>query len=121
MFTLLALVLAALLAGVFFGLGTPNRARAIEGGRGHAPSLPPASALPGGDPSRAIEVESPAVIEGRARRSPCPVCGSAVRCVEHRAEVLADNRYRVARVKCPRCGFARDVWFVVQARFDKFA
>jgi hypothetical protein len=76
--------------------------------------LPAAETLPGGDPSRAIPVESPAVIERHAERWPCPVCRSSVKCESHRVEQIAGLRLRVADVRCPRCGFARDVYFVLR-------
>lgn len=106
----------ALLIGLFFGLGTdPRNLRDL---RRLPPALPPADTLPGGDPSRAIVVESPAVIERHAERWPCPVCRGSVRCTSHRVEHVADRRLRVAEVHCPRCGFARDVWFVLDGSID---
>jgi hypothetical protein len=111
--TLIGLAALALLVGLFYGLGSeagrPNALRSPP-----TPALPAAQQLPGGDPSRAIAVESPAVIERHAERWPCPVCGSAVRCPSHRAEQLAGRRLRVAEVRCVRCGFARDVYFVLR-------
>ncbi len=112
MIVLLALMLLALIAGLFYGLGSdPRRQALLQPPR--PPALPSAEALPGGDPLRAIVVESPAVIEGHAERWPCPVCASEVRCVQHRAEQIADRRLRVARVRCPRCGFERDLFFAL--------
>lgn len=104
---MLALVLAALLTGVFVGLGSP-RGR----GRGRlAPAAPDVAALPGGDPSRALPAASPAVIERSAERWPCPRCGSPVYCETHRAERIGERRLRVARPRCARCGFERDIYF----------
>jgi hypothetical protein len=111
--TLLGLAALALLVGLFYGLGSdPRSMRALP--RPPSPALPQAMDLPGGDPGRALEVESPAVIERHAERWPCPVCGSAVRCLAHRAEQVAGRRLRVAEVRCVRCGFARDVYFVLR-------
>ncbi|KIG14874.1 hypothetical protein DB30_06256 [Enhygromyxa salina] len=78
------------------------------------PELPAADQLPGGDPSRAIVVASPAVIDRHAERWPCPVCQGSVRCETHGAELIAGKRLRVARVRCPRCGFERDVYFALR-------
>ncbi len=110
MAVLFALVVMAMLAGLFYGLGSdPHRAAMTE--PIERPPLPPAESLPGGDPISAITVESPAVIERHAERWPCPVCAGPVRCIQHRAEQIADRRLRVAHVRCPRCGFERDVFF----------
>jgi rubredoxin len=110
---LLALLAFALLAGLFYGLGSASPRRGL--GALAAPPLPAADQLPGGDPSRAIAVESPAVIEDHAERWPCPVCRGRVRCEHHRVELIAGRRLRVARVRCPRCGFERDVYFVLRS------
>jgi rubredoxin len=113
MAVLFALVLMAVLAGLFYGIDPRRRAieRPLE-----RPPLPPADALPGGDPLCPILVASPAVIERHAERWPCPVCQSAVRCEQHRAELLGGRRLRVAHVRCPRCGFARDLFFDLEPR-----
>lgn len=112
MITLLGLAALALLVGLFYGIGSdPRRRQALP--REPTRELPPAQLLPGGDPGRAIPVDSPAVIERHAERWPCPVCQSAVRCPSHRAEQIAGRRLRVAEVRCTRCGFARDVYFVI--------
>lgn len=118
MITLLGLAALALLVGLFYGIGSDPRRRQALQRPATTRELPLAQQLPGGDPGRAILVESPAVIERHAERWPCPVCQSAVRCLSHRAEQLAGRRLRVAEVRCIRCGFARDVYFVMDpARF----
>lgn len=109
----LALAALLLLFGLFYWPNTKaDDAAAIDAPP--RPALPPAAQLPGGDPSRAIVVDSPAVIDRHAERWPCPVCESSVRCEQHRAELIAGQRQRVARVRCPRCGFERDVYFVLR-------
>gem|GEM_PF-2147746 len=107
---LLALVFFALLAGLFFGLGVPPGDRSLLG-RAAPRQLQAGRVLPGAGPDSAIEVRSPAVIEERAQRWPCPVCSDRVYCEHHRVEQVADRRYRVATATCRRCGHARDVWF----------
>jgi len=114
MIVLFALVLMAMLAGLFYGLGSDPRRRQIRAPS--RPALPPVDSLPGGDPLAPIRVGSPAVIEGHAERWPCPVCRSAVRCEQHRAEQFGERRLRVAQVRCPRCGFARDMYFALDER-----
>ena len=79
--------------------------------RPRPPELPAASELPGADPSRAISVESPIVIDRYAERWPCPVCGSDVHCEPHQVRHIAQRRYRVAEPRCRRCGFTRAVYF----------
>ncbi|PRP92199.1 hypothetical protein ENSA5_50470 [Enhygromyxa salina] len=112
MTVLLALLALALLSGLFYGLGGAARADPRPAlGRDPVRPLPPADQLPGADPGRAIAVDSPAVIEGHAERWPCPVCEGQVRCEQHRAETIAEQRLRIARVRCPRCGFERDLYF----------
>ena len=109
---LAALVLIGLIA-VF--LGRRPSAWTLTSPRDPArASLVAASELPGGEPSRAIPVDSPIVIDRHAERWPCPVCAGAVRCEPHRVEHHEGARYRVARPHCPRCGLERDVYFVLR-------
>ncbi len=62
----------------------------------------------GGAPERPIEVASASVIEVHASSLPCASCGAlGVRVEEHEAE----RGQRVVRVKCPRCGTRRSIWF----------
>ncbi|HOX42744.1 MAG TPA: hypothetical protein PK668_04050 [Myxococcota bacterium] len=70
-----------------------------------------ARAAPGGDPSRPLEVSSPAVVEPRAEGLPCPVCGGEVRVDEHLARLVDGQRLRVARVSCRRCAHTREIFF----------
>jgi predicted Zn finger-like uncharacterized protein len=63
---------------------------------------------PGGTQARAIEVESAAVIEGRARAIPCVQCEGSYRVVEHRS---AGAGVRAVDVRCERCGAPRTLWF----------
>jgi len=83
------------------------RAAAEETWRREAEAL----AAPGGDPSRPLEVSSPAVVEPRAEGLPCPVCGGAVRVEEHQARTVDGQRLRVARVACRRCAHTREIFF----------
>jgi hypothetical protein len=126
MIVLFALVVMAMVAGLFYGLGSQPKRRRLAAPLARpelrAPSdplavpLPDPASLPGGDPSVAIPVPSPAVIEHHAERWPCPVCESPVRARRHRAETLAGRRLRVAEVHCPRCGFRRDIYFELAPR-----
>lgn len=62
----------------------------------------------GGAPERPIEVASASVVEVHAASLPCAACGElGVRVEEH----VAEQGLRAARVRCPRCGYARSVWF----------
>jgi len=72
-----------------------------------------ANLSPGGAPERPIDVESPAVIEGRVRSTPCVQCQGAYRVVDHRAEGRA---LRAVDARCERCGAPRTVWFRLVSR-----
>lgn len=67
-----------------------------------------AALVPGGARERPIEVESSAVIEGRARAVPCAQCQGSYRVAEHRS---AGDGTRAVDVRCERCGVARTLWF----------
>ena len=66
---------------------------------------------PGGSRERPIEVVSSAVIEPRAGSLPCPLCAGTLRVEEHLAPSAA---LRQVKVRCVRCGVARDLWFRLQ-------
>ena len=61
----------------------------------------------GGAADRPITVVSASVIEPQAASMPCAACGSGVRVEEHRAEASL----RIVKVRCPRCGVARELFF----------
>lgn len=66
----------------------------------------------GGAPDRPIDVESASTIEVHATSMPCPSCGNhGVRVEEHIAETIDDRRLRIVKLKCPRCGVRRDVYY----------
>lgn len=70
----------------------------------------------GGAPERPIDVESASTIEVHAQSTPCASCGEhGVRVEEHTAETIAERRLRVVKVKCPRCGVRRDVYYRIAA------
>lgn len=74
---------------------------------------------PGGSPERPIEVTSASVVEVHAAGLPCAACGARTRVEEHAVAAAPSERegagasrtLRVARVRCSRCGLARDVYF----------
>ncbi|HVU04644.1 MAG TPA: hypothetical protein VHE30_22975 [Polyangiaceae bacterium] len=68
---------------------------------------------PGGSAERAIVLESPSVVEPRARSVPCPLCGGEQEVVEHAAVSTDQGTLREARLKCRRCGSRRSLWFRV--------
>jgi hypothetical protein len=70
-----------------------------------------AAAEPGGDPARPLRVDSASQIEPHALSLECVRCGGANRLLEHAAVARDGQSLRVARVRCSRCGSARDVWF----------
>ncbi len=73
-----------------------------------------AAALPGGTPERPIEVPTPAVIEGRARRAPCPQCGGKLQIEDQAALPQEDGGIlREIQMICTRCHVRRSLWFLV--------
>ena len=66
-----------------------------------------AALVPGGAAERPIDIESSAVIEGRARSLPCAQCEGTYRVVEHRSV----GGVRAVDVRCEQCGVARTLWF----------
>jgi hypothetical protein len=66
----------------------------------------------GGAPDRPIEVVSSAVIEGRARSTPCVQCEGEYAVDDHQAEGAG---LRVVSVTCRRCHTSRKLWFRIVA------
>ena len=67
-----------------------------------------AALSPGGSEEHPIHVTSAAVVEGRARATPCVQCEGEYRVREHAA--VPSGVRRVA-VTCQRCGTRRTLWF----------
>lgn len=65
----------------------------------------------GGSPERPVRLESASQVEVHARSLPCPRCGGELRVDEHVAQVVGEQRLRLARMSCPSCGARRDAWF----------
>ncbi len=66
-----------------------------------------AAEAPGGSEERPLDVSSSAVIEPRARATPCPQCGGELDVLEHEAV----RGLRPVRVKCRLCHTPRTLWF----------
>ncbi len=66
-----------------------------------------ADEAPGGAEDRPIEVQSAAVIEPRAKSTPCPLCAGELDIVEH----AALRGLRPVQVKCRQCHIGRTLWF----------
>jgi len=64
----------------------------------------------GGSPDRPVILESASQIEVHARSE------SDLRIVEHEAPTVGEQRLRVVRMVCPRCGAPRQAWFKIEAR-----
>jgi hypothetical protein len=65
----------------------------------------------GGAPERAIEVRSPAQIEPRSERQPCPRCGGSMHVETH--EVDGPDLLRRVLARCGQCGERVTTWFRV--------
>jgi hypothetical protein len=72
-----------------------------------------AAASPGGGPDNAIVVTSVAVIETRARQTPCVQCGGELELRGDRAQSTPRGVVREIDVVCRRCRAPRTLWFVV--------
>ncbi len=70
---------------------------------------------PGGAPERPLVIATSHLVEPVAQAKPCPVCGGAVRALDHTAEVVHGRSLRAARVRCQICGVERRLWFALQA------
>lgn len=66
---------------------------------------------PGGNPRRPLEVGSPAIVEARARATPCPRCGGEHDVLEHAAVTVDGDRLREVRLSCRACRTRRSLWF----------
>jgi hypothetical protein len=63
---------------------------------------------PGGSADKPIEVDSPAVIEGRVGSLRCPQCDGAYALDDHQS---AGPGVRVVSVTCRDCRVSRQLWF----------
>jgi len=66
---------------------------------------------PGGSSESPIAIDSPAVVEPKARAIPCPRCGGEHEVVEHVAVTRDGARVREARLRCRGCRSRRSLWF----------
>jgi len=66
---------------------------------------------PGGSPERPVEVPSSAVVELRARTTPCPQCQGELKVEDHRATVVDGVALREVPVICRRCHVRRTLWY----------
>jgi hypothetical protein len=66
---------------------------------------------PGGAADRPIDVVSASIVESMARAGACPRCEGPVNVDEHAARTVEGRRLRIARVRCPRCGAGREIYF----------
>lgn len=68
---------------------------------------------PGGQPERALDATSAAVIEAHATSVPCPLCGGTQEVTEHAALIQRGVRLRETRLRCRQCGTTRSLWFKI--------
>jgi hypothetical protein len=72
-----------------------------------------AAALPGGAAEHPIDVATPAVIEVKARATPCPQCGGELQLEGDRAHPTPRGLLRELAVSCRLCHARRALWFRV--------
>ena len=65
----------------------------------------------GGASDRPIELASASQVEVHARSLGCARCGGETRVVAHEAHVVREQRLRLVRLVCARCGASREAWF----------
>jgi len=70
---------------------------------------------PGGAAERPLEVDSASQVEPEARSQRCLRCEGELVIDEHAAQTVGNDRLRVARLACPRCGARRALWFRLRA------
>lgn len=70
---------------------------------------------PGGSPERPVDVSTPAVIEGRARSTPCVQCGGELSIEDHAVHADAHHSLRVVRARCRACHAPRALYFRLPA------
>jgi hypothetical protein len=70
----------------------------------------------GGSPERPIPLESASQVEVHASSLRCTTCDGDLRIEEHLARTIGDQRLRLVRLVCPRCGARRDAWFLLEPR-----
>ena len=70
----------------------------------------------GGSPERPIALESASQVEGHASSLRCTRCDGDLRVEEHLARTVGDQRLRLVRLVCPRCGGRRDAWFRLETK-----
>ncbi|HET6583012.1 MAG TPA: hypothetical protein VFG69_06190 [Nannocystaceae bacterium] len=77
------------------------------------------AAREGGTPERAIVVVSPAQIEPRVEREPCPRCGGSMHVETHEVDTEGGALLRRVLARCGQCGEHTTTWFsVAPARLD---
>jgi hypothetical protein len=69
------------------------------------------AAGPGGASDRPIPVVSAALVEVRARATPCIQCGGELDLKSHEAP---SGSLRVARLQCRLCHAPRELWFRIE-------
>jgi hypothetical protein len=72
-----------------------------------------AAELPGGSPEQPIDVTSAAVVEGKARATPCIQCGGDLDLRGDRATSTGRGILRELALVCRRCHAPRTLWFRV--------
>lgn len=85
-----------------------DAARLVESDRRSAAAR---SSAEGGSPETAIVVPTPAIIDDRAKRTPCSRCSRDVGIRAHRATVVDGARLRAVDVECRWCGHVDTLWF----------
>lgn len=73
------------------------------------------AARPGGSPANPFVVDSSAVIDSRAKRQPCPLCGGRLHFDEQVVERYQGKLLRCTLLTCIDCRIKRRFWFDIVA------
>jgi hypothetical protein len=65
----------------------------------------------GGSRERPIALDSPAIVELRARQTPCLLCAGELEVRDHEAEFFGGEQLRVVSLACRSCHAPRRLWF----------
>ncbi len=69
----------------------------------------------GGSPDFPIVVDTPVIVDGRAKAKPCPLCGGKLKFEEQTVDRYQGRLLRRTHLQCVTCGVPRRFWFRIAA------
>lgn len=111
-----ALAIAVTAVAIYLGVLVAGRLRQLALGARARERLARALAdREGATPERAIDVASPAQIEPRVARLPCPGCGGTLAIDTHEVDPQPHALLRRVDARCVHCDGRFSTWFRVRA------